>query len=153
MDEVTQQLRNKAFALLARREHSRRELAGKLQSQEATPEQVAAILDQLAEEGLQSDVRYASSLVRSLIARGQGPVRLRQALQQKGVDTEIAALALEEVDVDWYHEVCAVHRKRFGNAVAATPKERARQTRFLLYRGFDQDQVRHALDQARQEPP
>ncbi|WP_210397035.1 regulatory protein RecX [Motiliproteus sediminis] len=150
MDEITQQLRNRAIALLARREHSQHELTTKLAGSEASAEQVAEVIAQLQADGLQSDERYAASLVRSLVARGQGPLRVHQSLKQKGVSGELARLALEAADVDWFSQAEMVQQKRFGDVTTDTPKEYARQVRFMLYRGFDQDQVRHALDQARQ---
>jgi regulatory protein len=39
-----------------------------------------------------------------------------------------------------------VRRKRFGDEPPQDYKERARQSRFLQYRGFTSDQIRQVLD-------
>ena len=146
------ELKNRAIGLLARREHSAAELRLKLAAA-APSELLEAVLVELAAANQQSDARFAEALVRSLIGRGQGPLRVRQALTQKGVAPELAQQALAEVAVDWFAQAEAVQARRFGSALPASPKERARQIRFLLYRGFNQDQVNHALEQARQRAP
>jgi len=149
--QARQALRNRAIGLLARREHSAQELRSKLASAETPSARLEAVLAQLREHDLQSDARYAESMLRALIQRGQGPLRVRQTLRQKGIDGELLQATLAAAAVDWFAQAVQVHGKRFSGVAAASPKERARQIRFLLYRGFTQDQVGHALDRARDE--
>lgn len=148
-EEQRRTLKNRAIGLLARREHSVAELRRKLQGADGG-DQLEVVLEELAEANLQSDARFAEALVRSLIQRGQGPLRVRQALQQKGVGVSLVQQALAEAEVDWFELANNVHQRRFGSSPADQPKERARQIRFLLYRGFNQDQVNYALEQAQQ---
>ena len=77
----------KAIRMLASREHSRRELLEKLtrKSSDVPSDCIEQVLDALAEQGLQCDVRYAESLIRSRINRGYGPYYIRQELRSKGV--------------------------------------------------------------------
>ncbi|WP_242521654.1 regulatory protein RecX [Motiliproteus sp. SC1-56] len=144
--EVEQELYEVAIGLLARREHSRRELSDKLRGRAGDGGALDRVLDRLAEEGLQSDVRFAASFVRARVERGQGSLRIRQELGQKGVDSETQALALEDCEVDWFERALAVKVKRFGGAPPEDRREYARQARFLSYRGFTGEQVQYALE-------
>lgn len=140
--------RDVAIQLLARREYSRVELARKLQQKTFTPEEIDACLDLMVEQGLQSDGRFAESFVRSRIARGQGRIRIKGELRQRGVDQEITAAAFAAVEeresVDWFELARETLARRFS-CPGETPKERAKRERFLATRGFDFEQIRYAL--------
>ena len=143
--------REDAIRLLARREYARAELATRLAAKGHAPEAVAACLDALAEEGLQSDTRFTESFLRSRVARGQGPLKIRVELERRGIDRAgigAAVTALEaQGELDWYAQANAALAKRFAGP-GDGPRERARRERFLAGRGFDADQVRHALAHA-----
>lgn len=134
-----------AVRLLARREHSRAELARKLAARGAPGALVDEVLETLAARRLQSDERYAEALVTSRIGRGQGPVRIRRELAERGVSAGLIDAALEAADVDWRHLARDVRQRRFGDDVPAAWNERVRQSRFLEYRGFTSEQIRLAL--------
>lgn len=137
--------RERAIALLARREHSRRELAAKLSRKGFAAETVEPCLDELAAEGLLSDARYAESYTRARAAKGYGPRRIAAELGERGVEAGLAEQALAEAETDWERLAAEVRRKRFGDRVPADFKERARQMRFLQYRGFSGEQIRRAV--------
>jgi regulatory protein len=130
--------------LLARREHSRRELTGKLTSRAFEPDLVAAVLDELEREGLLSSERFVQSFVESRYAKGQGPRRIRAELAERGIES--AGVVLADDRFDWADLARAVRVKRFGPAPPKDLKDRSRQVRFLEYRGFDHDQIRRALE-------
>jgi len=135
-----------AVRLLARREHSRAELARKLDERGVPAELAAETLDSLAARRLQSDARYAEALITSRAGRGQGPVRIRRELAERGVAPAIVDDALDGAGQDWFELARQVRRRRFGAGGAPTEWEaRVRQSRFLEYRGFSSDQIRHAL--------
>ena len=138
-------LRERALGLLARREHSRLELRRKLADDDLAPVTLEGVLDDLAAAGLQSDRRYAESFVRSRIARGQGPVRIRQELRRRGVEAALAEQALEEAEADWTDLLREAHRKRFGDAPPDDRREQARRARFLAQRGFPEAAIRKLL--------
>lgn len=137
--------RAQALRLLARREHSRVELATKLAARGHAPEEVAAALDSLARDGLQSDARYAEAYARSRAERGYGPLRIRAELRERGVDEAEIALALAGLEADWTAAAAAVRARRFGDALPEDPAGRARQGRWLRGRGFPDDVVRGVL--------
>jgi regulatory protein len=126
--------------LLARREHSRLELTRKLRRRYA-PEEVEAALEALADEGLQSETRFATAFARERMLRGYGPLRIVSELGERGVNEALAVVALREVceeeGVDWRLQAQAVLLKKFGiDALPADYTERVRCLRFLSYRGF-----------------
>jgi regulatory protein len=135
-----------ALGLLARREHSRLELTRKLVARKFPDDVVARALDALERSGALEAARFTESFVRSRIAKGQGPARIRAELAQRGVAEAAVAGALGEAEVDWLETIRAVRRKRFGAEIPRDYRERARQARFLEYRGFDRAQIRAALE-------
>ncbi len=106
--------RERAIALLARREYSRAELEQRLAAKGVESDEIAATLDTLAAEGLQSDTRFAEIFVRSRVQLGHGPVRIRGDLAQRGIDDALAALALEAEAPDWQALACQALAKRFA---------------------------------------
>jgi regulatory protein len=139
------EVRSRALGLLARREHSAQELKRKLRQRGYPAELVEPALAALADAGLLSETRYAGEWVRSRIARGQGPVKIRAELRQRGLSDAQIREALDEAGDDWSRLAAEVRRKRFGAAPPASLAERARQARFLESRGFTADHIRQAL--------
>ncbi|MBT8082896.1 MAG: recombination regulator RecX [Gammaproteobacteria bacterium] len=141
-----QEIRKKAMDLLARREHGREELAKKLANKGFVRTIVDDQLARLADEGLLSDTRFAESFVQSRINQGKGPARIRADLGQRGIPDGVIEGVLEAAGADWYALAKDERVKKFGRAVPANYKEKARQMRFLQYRGFESDHIRAAID-------
>jgi regulatory protein len=140
-------LLKRAVALLARREHSRAELAGKLRRRLGEGEDDAAVecvLDELQRCGLLSEERYAASVVRTRSAR-YGNARLKQELKARGVPDAAAAAALTATSASEFERAKTVWVRRFG-ALPTSLAERARQVRFLQARGFDSAVIRRILN-------
>ena len=138
-------IRASAIGLLARREHSTGELERKLESRGFDSEATSEVLTELARKGLLSDERYVASFITHHAARGQGPMRIRSELRESGVAPDLVERLLDEADVDWEEAARSVRRKKFGASRPASFAERAKQSRFLQYRGFSQDQIRAAF--------
>jgi regulatory protein len=137
-------VRTGALALLARREYAGAELAAALERKGYARQVVQEVVADLAGEHLVDDQRYAAALVRTLAHRGQGPARIRQELRAAGLgDAEVAA-ALDG-GPDWPALAAEVRQRKFGAQVPRDWPARARQMRFLQYRGFSADHVAHAL--------
>ena len=139
------EVRVAAMDFLARREHSLRELRTKLERR-FPAEQVEEALQTLAAEGLQSDTRFAEAFVRQRSQRGYGPLRVRQELRQRGISDELLNAAMDSVEVNWLETLAGVLERKYGDTPASDLKEKARRTRFLLYRGFSGEQIRELLD-------
>ncbi len=143
-------LRARALRHLARRDHSRVELAQKLAAH-GTAAEIEEVLDRVAELGLLSDRRFAEAWVRGKAARF-GAARLRAELLRRGVDRDLVDAALEteclESELD---RARAVLRGRFA-APPGDAREWARQARFLQSRGFAVDLIRKLLNERPDEP-
>ena len=135
-------LRVRALQLLTRRDYSRAELQKKLAAHAESAEELASVLDTLQGERLLSDHRYATQRVTARAGR-YGDARLKQELRLKGVSDDDIAAALPEGG-DETERCLAVWQRKFGQP-AQTPEERAKQIRFLQYRGFSSEAIRRAL--------
>jgi len=135
-------LRVRALQLLTRRDYSRAELQKKLAAHAESAEELASVLDTLQGERLLSDHRYATQRVTARAGR-YGDARLKQELRLKGVSDDDIAAALPEGG-DETERCLAVWQRKFGQP-AQTPEERAKQVRFLQYRGFSSEAIRRAL--------
>ena len=144
------ELRLAGLDLLARREHGSSELKTKLakrfRQRNCDLNTVEQVTQQLIEEGLLSDERFAASRVRQLAGRGYGPSRIRNDLRQQRVEHLISDNMEEAFDseVDWEAEATAVYEKKYGGAPIegdwdARQRERGRRLRFMQYRGFGSD--------------
>lgn len=136
----------RAIRLLARREHSRVELAAKLRrglgGAEHTSE-IARVLDRLERDNLLSDERFAGNVTRARAARF-GDARIRHELKRAGVAGAAADGALTALKGTELERARALWVRRFG-AVPRSAGERARQARFLQARGFSTDTIRRIL--------
>jgi regulatory protein len=131
---------------LARREHSRRELHDKLLKKGCAEEIAAETVKRLEQERLVSDDRFMESLIQARRNRGYGPLRIQKELQEKGVTTEAIERWLDISGREWLEDIRRVQRKKFGARLPKSYPERARQARFLQYRGFTYDQIQQVLN-------
>jgi regulatory protein len=135
-------LRARALNLLARREHSRVELGHKL-SPHGEADEVDALLDQLEQENLLSNTRYAEALAH-LRAGRHGSLRLKSDLHNKGVPDEVISNVMTDAREGDLAAARVVWGKKFGQP-PANAAERAKQMRFLAGRGFPLDIVRRVI--------
>lgn len=146
-EDINGAIRLAAMNALARREHSRVELIRKLKAKFPDAEDsIELALNRLADEGLQSDQRFAESYCRSRVSRGYGRRHICYDLQQKGVTEACALAALEALEIDWFDQALSALRKKFGIQGCDDLREKARRQRFLHYRGFGGEEIRFALE-------
>jgi regulatory protein len=103
------------------------------------------VVEQLQSERLVSDERFIETAISSLRRRGRGPLRVRQALQRKGIPAEAVDRSLGGGE-EWLEVLREVIRKKFGNRPPKDYAERAKRARFLQGRGFSFDQIQRVLD-------
>jgi len=137
-------VRRAAMDLLARREHGRMELSRKLRSRGAPPDLIEPALEKLADEGLLSEARYLESFVRMRANAGYGPLRIREELTQRGLPREEIEQALRDSGFDWNEQLREVWLRKFGE-LPGDQRERARQGRFLSYRGYPLNSIGRLL--------
>lgn len=135
----------RALALLTRREHSRKELAAKLEARGIEPQVARTAIETLAGDGWQDDGRFAEFLLRSRANTGHGPVRIRAELGTHGLDRDAIATVLDRFEGDWAANACDLVRRRFGPGVCGDRALQRKAADFLYRRGFEAGQIRAAL--------
>ncbi|NKB75470.1 MAG: hypothetical protein GKR96_00150 [Gammaproteobacteria bacterium] len=129
-------IREKAFGLLARREHSEFELRSKL-CPLASPMLIDELIGRLIQKNIQSDLRFAEMLCRSRFNQGKGPLKLYHELSQNQIDSCIVEQVMKPYEDGWRDLAKQVREKKFGTAPVDNYREWARQARFLQQRGFN----------------
>ena len=136
-------LRSYAFAVLTRKEYSKAELIEKLATWAMHREEVITLVEELSAQNYQSDQRVAEITLSSQKRKGKGPNRIKMALKTKKIDT---GLILEELkETDWVEQAYQLKVRKYGTEVATDPKLKAKQIRFLMYRGFEMDAIMKAI--------
>lgn len=138
-------VRRVAMDLLARREHGRVELSRKLRLRGAQPEMIEAALDRLADQGLLSDARFLECFVASRARGGHGPLRIRDDLASRGLPRAAIDCALREAQFDWGEQLREVWQRKFSGCLPLDVRERAKQGRFLAYRGYPLELISRLL--------
>ena len=136
-------LRSYAFAVLTRREYSKAELIEKLALYAMNRDEVLKLVDELATQNYQSDQRVAEIMLSSQKRKGKGPNRIKLALKSKKIDSSLIQEELKETD--WNEQAYQLKVKKFGLTVEKEAKLKAKQIRFLMYRGFEMDAIIKAI--------
>ncbi|PKM22169.1 MAG: hypothetical protein CVV10_05680, partial [Gammaproteobacteria bacterium HGW-Gammaproteobacteria-14] len=142
MTERQSDMRRVSLDWLARRDYSRVEITRKLKRKfgkeggDEVDADIAEILGWLEEHRFLDESRYIEVLIRSALERGHGLLRLRQDMKQRGLASPLIEQALLELDVDWFEQARGLRERRFGLKAVVDQKEKARQLRYLQYRGF-----------------
>ena len=137
------ELRERALRLLARREHSRFELARKLGQAGFAQRDIAELLDEFEEKNWLSDRRFAESYVADHRAKA-GSVKLAYDLRQRGVPDSVIEAVLSINRDSELERAREVWQKKFGVA-PVDAADQARQIRFLQSRGFTPTVIRRAI--------
>jgi regulatory protein len=145
-DPTLSEIRITALNLLAMREHSREELHHKLKARGYEAIAINTVLGRLETERLLSDERFAQAYVRMRSRRGFGPTRIRQELVERGVARDIILQSLQDEAIDWFALARHACLKKNGTEVNNDLAQKAKTIRFLIYRGFTQDQITYALE-------
>ena len=101
-------------------------------------------VQELVEQGLQSDERFASDYTRSKVKGGYGPIRIKTGLLEKGVEKKSALGSLKELKIDWFECAKRTYDKKF-DAEITDFKDYARRVRFLAYKGFETEHVKAVM--------
>lgn len=159
-------LRWLAFYYLSRREYGKAELKQKLLDKEQDPDKIDALLEEFESKGYQSDYRTTLMLIRESIRKGRGRGRIKQDFYHKKIAMpsnidELIDMANAESDefsefvddssdslvegVDWLKLAVTARIKKYGDDIPTEQKDKAKQLRFLQYRGFNTDICFQAL--------
>ncbi|WP_336291648.1 regulatory protein RecX [Aeromonas dhakensis] len=137
----------RAYAMrsLARRESAESELARRLRQQGYQEEVIEAVLDYCRGYNWVNDERYGAMAVRAGAAKGHGPLKIRFDLRRKGLDDGQIDAAFEQPELDWFELALELLERRTNLADLTDFKLRMKWLKYLLGRGFSQDQARYAI--------
>jgi len=147
--DTPQELRARALRLLARREHSRAELARKLAPHADSSAAIEAVLEALQARKQLSDDRYAEARAHQL-SRKYGAARIEADLRAKSVPEDAIHRAVAEARETESARAREAWRRRFGR-LPADRREFAKQARFLQSRGFSHSTILQVLRAAEPE--
>ncbi len=149
---LSKKIESRAVYLLAMREHGAKELKTKLVTKfPETPELLASckelpglvkslvddVLKKCQDNNWQSDERYIEQAVRNWAAKGSGPVKIRQKLQQASYRDDLITMYLDWDESEWLELAKDVLIKKYGDTCKPEARnEQAKRMRFLQSRGF-----------------
>lgn len=136
---------DQALSLLSHREHSKKELFTKLKTKGHTEEEINAVIERLESINYLNDERFAEIFVRSRLSKPLGASRIAQELIQKGISSELAKAAIADANADWFELAKQLKESKFGKEASKDFKEKAKQSRYLQYRGFNFEQIKYAV--------
>lgn len=140
---------NKASELLARRDHSEKELREKLR-QKGFADGADAAIEKLRGYGYVDDARFAARYAAELQRVKQyGRKRIEQELFRKGVDRAVIAETLDAMTFDADDLAALIERKYLSQL--NTEKGVAQTVAALQRRGYGFREIRDALEQAQQK--
>lgn len=140
-------IKDVCLRLLARRDHSQKELLDKLSLRGFDKDETQAVITELAQQGWQDDARYAESYARFRIHKGYGPVRIGHELRQNGIAIlDLDAIAQREAG-GWMALLEQVYRKKYPEDKKLTRNEWAKRSRFLMHRGFSGAMISALFDE------
>jgi len=136
-----------AIALLARRDYSSGELRRKLEERGYLEHAIEPVVEELIATNKVNDERYGQNMVAYRARRGHGPMRIRSQLLKSGLSRGAIDEAVKGEDApDFLALARAARTRKFGPDIPKDRKERAKQARFLQYRGFSNDHIRAVLE-------
>lgn len=143
-----QKVADRMRALCSRREYCRKDVMKKvmtaLDGDVAKAEEVVA---KLVEERYVDDLRYATAFARDKASiAGWGEAKIRYMLSSKGIDRELIAQALDEVDDKRAETRLEKLMENKVRSLKDDPQRRLKLLRFGLGRGYSYDQVTEMID-------
>lgn len=147
MDNESEKIKQTCLLLLNRREHSRQELRVKLSLKGFQLTEIQYVLDELEQQGWQSDERFSQSYSKYRLASGFGSLKIQYELKQRGIkDFDLDALVEEEFG-SWQDLLLQVYQKKYSDEVNLTAKELLKRSCFLQQRGFSNAMIQKLFRQ------
>lgn len=141
-NDTSTEIRRAALNMLARRDYSPHELFQKLKTKGYSRDLIEPVIADLAKSGFINESRYTENFIHSRRNKGYGPERITMELQGRGIADETIAEHLQITDNAWFTEARKVWQKHFKGKQPNDFNDRAKQMRFLQYRGFTREQIK-----------
>lgn len=140
---------HKALTLLERREYGAGELYQRLLRYDFDEQLINQVIAELQRQGWQSDQRFTEMIVRTRYQQKKGPTRIRQELQQKGIENELIDDYIDEHEASWFDlAVNALSKKMRGQdpQILQDYRFKMKCLRFLYQQGFTKAHSDYALN-------
>ena len=141
----TSRVRTAALRALSRREYGVWELKRKLMGRGFEEQLTQQVVDDLQEDNLVNDRRFAGEYLRVHAIRGKGPVKIAHELAKRRIDQQIISGLVDETSEVWNERISIVVRKKYKERPIADVKEWTARNRFLRSRGFTTPQIAAVL--------
>lgn len=135
-------------ALCSRREYCRKDILKKVMTAlDGDAAKAEEVVGKLVEERYVDDRRYAAAFARDKASiAGWGAAKIRYMLAAKGVDREIIASALEEIDVNRADARLEKLMENKARSLKDDPQRRNKLLRFGMGRGYGYEEVSSVID-------
>ncbi len=146
IDSQRSTIKQLCIRLLANREHSKKDLLNKLLAKGFQEESVISVIENLALEGWQSDLRYAESYTRYRILKGYGPSYINYELKKNGINQFDLESVVIKTAGSWLDLAEKVYLKKYDDQTCLERNEWAKRSRFLMQRGFTSNTINILFD-------
>ena len=135
-------------ALCSRREYCRKDILKKVMTAlDGDAAKAEEVVGKLVEERYVDDRRYAAAFARDKASiAGWGAAKIKYMLAAKGVDREIIASALEEIDVNRADARLEKLMENKARSLKDDPQRRIKLLRFGVGRGYAYEEVSSLID-------
>jgi regulatory protein len=144
-------LMGRALRYLSRREHSCQELRKKLLPYAESDVELDEVMAKLETQSWLSDERFAESLVRRKSER-YGSLKIINELKQQGIEGDSLLGIKERLKISDATRALELWQRKFDSLVTKDPKEKSKQMRYLVSKGFPMSVVIKIID-GRFSPP
>jgi regulatory protein len=144
-------LMGRALRYLSRREHSCQELRKKLLPYAESDVELDEVMAKLETQSWLSDERFAESLVRRKSER-YGSLKIINELKQQGIEGDSLLRIKERLKISDATRAWELWQRKFDSLVTKDPKEKSKQMRYLVSKGFPMSVVIKIID-GRFSPP
>lgn len=130
-----------AITLLAKKDYSSGSLHRLLSKLTENEEDVDRVVRRLSDNHYLNDTQLINNLIDKYIKKLHGPTRIKQEIRQKGFSQELIEQKIEASGIDWYSMAKEARIKKFSDTPPSEQKEKAKQIRYLQYKGFSMDMI------------
>jgi regulatory protein len=138
-------LMGRALRYLSRREHSRQELRKKLLPYAESEIELDELMVKLEAQSWLSDERFAESLVRRK-SEQYGSLKIVDELKQQGIEGDSLLEIKERLKISDATRAWELWQRKFDSMVTKDPKEKSKQMRYLVSKGFPLSVVTRIVD-------
>lgn len=133
-------LKAKAIDFLSRRDYSYSELYNKLKKYSTDLDAIKSVVDEMANHKYLNEERFVENFIYSK-SKKYGGLKVKQLLQNKVNDQALINELYQQAEIDEFAVARQIWERKFNHEIATTPKDRAKQIRFMLSRGFSLDLI------------